>query len=340
MPRKRTQAALRPDCSSPDNQQVWHYTDANGLLGMIRDRSIWAGCTDFMNDEKEGVRGFEILRERWGKGGSETKEKTRQKAVEAYLKKVEETRSRQFIVSASSESDSLTLWRNYGRDSVSYAVCLDTSKRLVPVPLPKYCEVEEWPDAPDDYLTAYKTDVEDEEGRTHTVLTHHPDATGSYQSAKWIPVSYCSDEQITTIDEVALKIFNESSGQYDLFEGLHNSASVEQDLLSIKDYGFHHEEEVRLHYYGITPGWRFVHYRATSLGVTPYIVLTEASIQSDADPRLGQMEFEKSPRTLPVVAVRIGPTRYPKLAEKGLRSLLDENGFSAVTILHSDVPFR
>lgn len=341
MPRKHFQTEQESDCSGVQNKKVWHYTDANGLLGMVRDRSIWAGCTDFMNDEKEGVKGFEILRERWGRRGSELRQPYKKNVIESYLQKVEETRSRQFIVSASYEPDSLTLWRNYGRDNVSYSVCLDTSKKLLPVPLPKYREIEDWPDAPKDYLSPYMDEVEDEQGHVHPVLTYHPDFPNSTQSAEWIPVIYESEAQISRIDEVAHKIFNESVGQFDLFEGMRNSASIEQSLLSIKDHGFHHEEEVRLHYYGVAPEWRFVHYRATPLGITPYIVLTEASDQSIQDhPSLGQIEFEEFPRTLPIVAVRIGPTRYPELAEKGLRSLLDENGFSEVSIERSQAPFR
>lgn len=307
---------------------------------MVRDRSIWAGCTDFMNDEKEGVRGFEILRERWGKNGSQQQQEKQKQVIDAYLQKIEESRSRQFIISASYESDSLTLWRNYGRESVSYAVCLDKSKKLLPVPLPKYRDTEEWPEAPENYLDPYMDEIEDEHGHLQPVLTYHPDAAASHQSAKWIPVIYNAEDQKTKIDEVAHKIFADSIGQYDLFASLKKSATIEGSLLSIKDYGFHHEEEVRLHYYGVSPEWRFVHYRATPLGVTPYIVLTEASNQSVTDPSIGQIEFEKTPRTLPIVGVRIGPTRYPKLAEKGLRNLLNENGFSEVPIYLSDVPFR
>lgn len=324
--------------------EIWHYTDANGLLGMVRDRGLWAGCTDFMNDEKEAIRGIEMLRSRWGNEGSETLNPEDGEEIELAIANMESSKERQYIVSSSEQSDSLTMWRNYGREAVSYAVQLDPSVNLALVPIPKYSETEEWPDAPDDYLQPYFEVVQEEDGSTHSVLTGHPDSVHSRQRGGWKRVEYTEAKQIEIVDGVAEAIIKYRSGLKGkpgnhLWEFLHQMRWEEQ-LTLIKDRGFHHEEEARLHFFGVTPEWRFVHYRSTSLGVTPYIVLTEASDQTQETDGWGSGTFESVPRRLPIVAVRIGPTRYPDLAERGLRSLLNENGYTNVEILKSEVPFR
>lgn len=40
-----------------------HYTDANGLLGILEYGSFWATQANFMNDSKELLHGTEIIKE-------------------------------------------------------------------------------------------------------------------------------------------------------------------------------------------------------------------------------------------------------------------------------------
>ncbi|WP_346921149.1 hypothetical protein [Glutamicibacter creatinolyticus] len=327
--------------------EIWHYTDAIGLLGMVRDRCLWAGCTDFMNDEKEAVKGFEMLRERWGMQGTENIELADRETIDQVIEEMENSRTRQNIVSASGQSDSLTMWRNYGREAVSYAVRLDPKKKLIPVPLTKYKATEGWPEAPEDYFEPYLEEIQDEDGSVHMALTEDPDAVHSRQRIGGQKVEYSSAKQIEIVDEVAEAILSYqkkvvlSGKKYPgtLFKVIHQMR-WEEKLTLIKDHGFHDEEEARLHFFGVSPEWRFVHYRPTALGVTPYIVLTEAEDQTTEIDGFGSDVFEPVARRLPILQVRIGPTRYPDLAIKGLRNLLDENGHKNVEILQSEIPFR
>jgi len=328
-------------------REIWHYTDANGLLGMVRDRCLWAGCTDFMNDEKEAIKGFDMLRERWGRHGSENPGPEKRETIEQVIADMANSRNRQFIVSASEHSDSLTMWRNYGREAVSYAVQLDPGKRLVPVTISKYRDTEEWPYASADYLDPYSEEVTDEDGTVHSELVNDPDAIQSRQRTGWQEVEYSSKRQIEIVDRVATEILahqrkvDESGEHYPatLSKFIHHM-HWEEKLTLIKDSGFLDEHESRLHFFGVKPEWRFVHYRPTALGVTPYVILTEAKDQASEHDGLGFEAYEPEVRQLPILRVSIGPTRYPDLAEKGLRSLLNENGYKDVQILRSEIPFR
>src|SRR6476661_3124665 len=62
---------LQPDPSeSPDSLSpkswpdgiVWHYTNAAGLAGVIRENVLWASSTAFMNDHHEMRTGAELLK--------------------------------------------------------------------------------------------------------------------------------------------------------------------------------------------------------------------------------------------------------------------------------------
>ena len=222
--------------------EIWHYTDANGLLGMVRDRGLWAGCTDFMNDEKEAIKGIEMLRSRWGNNGLETSTPEDREEIERAIASMESSKERQYIVSASGQSDSLTMWRNYGREAVSYAVRLDPSKNLVPVPVPKYSKTEEWPDAPEDYLEPYFEEIQEEDGSTHSVLSEHPDWVHSRQRGGWKRVEYTEANQIKIVDGVAEAILQYRSGLKGkpgngLWQFLHQMRWEEQ-LTLIKDRVF------------------------------------------------------------------------------------------------------
>lgn len=329
--------------SSPDD--VWHYTDAAGLLGIVRDHAIWAGCTDFMNDEMETIKGFELLRSRWGEHGTESVSEQDGKKIETVLDRLRGSLRRQFIVSASENSDSLTLWRNYGKEAVSYAVCLSPDAMLVPVSISKYWDTEEWPHAPENYLEEYVEEYMDEDGRTHRALTYNPDTVYVQQREGWNKVEYDLSRQIGVVDRVAQEMLGihetqETADPEVTVAELFRYDEWESELTLIKDEGFQHEEETRMHFHSVAPEWKFVHYRATPLGVTPYIVLTEPVAQKFRSNCMGHGGFEPRPQRLPIQAIRVGPTRYPELAERALRNLLNENGYKDVSILRSKVPFR
>ncbi len=40
---------------------LWHYTDANGLLGLLRSRELWASSVEYMNDAEELMFGRRVI---------------------------------------------------------------------------------------------------------------------------------------------------------------------------------------------------------------------------------------------------------------------------------------
>lgn len=43
-------------------EELFHYSDFNGLIGIIKNKQIWMGDIFFLNDEKEYQLGLELLK--------------------------------------------------------------------------------------------------------------------------------------------------------------------------------------------------------------------------------------------------------------------------------------
>lgn len=111
---------------------VWHYTSAEGLLGIVENNSIWASSPTVLNDLSEIQYGVNIFREVW----RDLRETDIPKPCVKYVDEVmdfdfeAELEATCFIASASSEGDLLNQWAHYaGRGG--FAVGIDTAVELV-----------------------------------------------------------------------------------------------------------------------------------------------------------------------------------------------------------------
>ena len=96
---------------------LYHYTDQNGLMGIIKNKEIWATHTQYLNDEREYVHGADlarqVLEQKLGSiANSLCKEAT---VLNDMLLALNGSESMNVCVSSFSESrDSLSQWRAYG----------------------------------------------------------------------------------------------------------------------------------------------------------------------------------------------------------------------------------
>src|SRR5690625_3598353 len=123
------------DDGRPD--EVWHYTSAAGLKGIIENDYLFACPATQMNDSKELHEGRDrveqVLRERLVNEPELLDEALSQIGTfEEILAESEKL----FLISASTNGDNLSLWRNYGTFA-SYAIRFDESKILRPIVNPE-----------------------------------------------------------------------------------------------------------------------------------------------------------------------------------------------------------
>jgi hypothetical protein len=110
---------------------LYHYTNAQGLLGILKDRKIWASSYRYMNDAQEFEYGFDLIKEIYPKPSSYP-----------FLSNVEdysfsETIRRKkwdyesdciFVASFSGERDLLSQWRGYTSPHGGYAIGFSAKK--------------------------------------------------------------------------------------------------------------------------------------------------------------------------------------------------------------------
>lgn len=117
--------------AQPTPDLLFHYTDTNGLYGILRSRSLWATHFRFLNDATEFVYGHQMVAEYIA---SQLGENMRNFG-EAWSDSGRAFADRfpHFIASTSADRDSLSQWRGYGKKDDSYAIAL-RSVELVQTP--------------------------------------------------------------------------------------------------------------------------------------------------------------------------------------------------------------
>ncbi|MET4004276.1 hypothetical protein ABIB48_003014 [Arthrobacter sp. UYCu511] len=122
------------------NRPVWHYTNGHALLSILWNGQLWASSPQHLNDASEMTHGFHIISQALTDRIIEAKqaddydpadwlvvEETLGEVVnEKYVNKIIND---VYYISASTERDSLTLWRNYASGD-GFAIGIDTAVGL------------------------------------------------------------------------------------------------------------------------------------------------------------------------------------------------------------------
>jgi len=122
-------------------ERVYHYTNAAGLLGIVRGKCLWASDVWYMNDAREALYGLDVI-ERALEGldlPSGPAAEIRGRAL-TLLRAIRDDGdfSRSYIACLSADGDDLSQWRAYGRPR-GFSIGFDTAKlrslcSLTPVP--------------------------------------------------------------------------------------------------------------------------------------------------------------------------------------------------------------
>lgn len=113
---------------------LYHYTNADGLCGILKSRSFRLGHFSYLNDARELTYGLNLGVERLRHHRSTAVDKTRDlldRAISAfdgdYFKNWMQSMS-PFVTCFCENGDLLSQWRAYGGDGAGYAIGFDTSK--------------------------------------------------------------------------------------------------------------------------------------------------------------------------------------------------------------------
>jgi hypothetical protein len=104
----------------PKSFTLWHYTDAAGLLGIIRSSQLRFGDVRFLNDQTEQVYAERLLKDVVATASLPDKHGVLASAVEAVDSASHPVRL--YIASFSETKESISQWQRYGADGAGYCI--------------------------------------------------------------------------------------------------------------------------------------------------------------------------------------------------------------------------
>lgn len=106
-------------------ESVFHYTNARGLIGIIRSHRLWATESSSLNDHAEMLQGWRFARAWLESRPSEPIYST----MRSFVKDVDDRSAQRdiFVLAASRNRDDASQWRLYANAGCGYSIELDTS---------------------------------------------------------------------------------------------------------------------------------------------------------------------------------------------------------------------
>ncbi|HEY7170457.1 MAG TPA: DUF2971 domain-containing protein [Vicinamibacterales bacterium] len=301
---------------------LYHYTTADGLIGILQSRQIWATNVRFMNDTSELAYGIRMVRAIFDEVGRQAADRGIRQArlfgfvsegIVAMLDDAERN-TKHYAVSFCGNGNLLSQWRGYGQAGGGFALGIASSAL-------RNFEAEILPNPPVDpallgvFLrkVIYEPQVQQQLVRGWVAFL-----------VRWLDSRRASSDDTPE----ALWASEEANAVARL---------LYEALVCFKHPGFAEEEEWRLIQQGRIGRQDVckVTFRARSGRIVSFSPLTFRSTA-------GQRGNGESPRNdFPLSAVTFGPTLDGEAAERALRLLLESLGFDAgqVQIDPSGIPF-
>ena len=313
---------------------VWHYTNTQGLLGILERNVLWASSCLMMNDRSEIDHGLSVAQRLWNEQRDRVIQEYNSRPnrpeinadaagsiVQEALTRAAAIRDLQpcFVACASLEENSLSQWRSYANTG-GFAIGINRHARL-----------------------GVKSPETLQRG-ANTVATCGWFEVSYQTEAYGMLVEMCNSIFVNQFDinleEFGVVGVDQNHPALTEFRNSLSAMLLMQSILTHKHPSFADEREVRV----IVSDPRLdqlTRFRQGPYGITRYVEI--AMSDENADDRGVQANpiiTASGERRLPIEAICIGPTGSPDSAEVELRALLNATGYNGVEIRHSHIPLR
>jgi Protein of unknown function (DUF2971) len=302
---------------------LYHYTAADGLLGMLQSHQIWTTNVRFMNDRSELDYGINLVcrvfeeDEFVGKLPPQDRSAFAKKKANIRLMLDDaEKNTTHFAISFCEKENLLSQWRGYGQSGSGFALGFQTDRlgEFVAEPRPgSNLRPEEL------VPVMLRRVIYEEHAQKDFVRSWIRAIVKSIQFDRSVNTPTQTEWPYTQLDMAVIRLLYEC-------------------LVCFKHPGFYEEEEWRLIQQGRVGDQDVtkVDFRTKSGRIVSYTPLTFRS----AGPRAGPLQG-RDPNVLPIVAITYGPTLDPGGSERALRAFLASRGYHAdrIVIRPSGIPF-
>lgn len=296
---------------------LYHYTDLNGLKGIIENQSFLSSNSAYLNDKEEFYYGVNLFKTAISSYQPQTPDE--ENIIEEISKELNnKSESYHFVTCFSIEGDSLSQWRAYANDGKGIAIGFNL-KKLIEAFEPKASGL----------LIEYNLEVQNQAAQIIVERTIQ-----FYSSRLEIFRSFTPENLNAIIADEANEVFNKYIGQFK-----HNSFIEEReyrfDLSIDKDINVNREISYRVGRNNL---------------LVPFLYL-KTNYQEEVDSRKEnvdtqstediQKKFKQKARQLPISELVIGPSLDYHLNKKSIAGFLKKNGYCEdIEIKESIVPYR
>lgn len=285
-------------------EEVWHYTDAAGLVGIITDGAVRASSFRTLNDRDEILYGLDVIRDAIQEYEFRSTEVSRQQVGELLVEDIllKDIRDISLVFCTSTNGDSLNQWQHYsGRQGYAIKFRRGHAWKIPPAPADGSLPIESL------------------------------DQIGVY----WRKVIYDRAKQKQLVSEILR--FLEERAPRALVDGSHiGHRDIARRLLAVciasfKHDGFSAEQEVR--YVRAPPREATLKFRPSARGIVPYIELKFEK---------SWVRTPEREHTTSLMEVRCGPGTELDQAEDeaNVGSLLRTFEYPEAIVSSSTIPYR
>lgn len=291
-----------PCTFSYSKKNLYHYTDINGLIGMVKSKGFWLSDARFLNDGEELINGANIsidiirtmLRFKCYSIFHEVLYLILTKLECLDLKHV-------YVCSFSLEKDSLEQWRAYGKNGSGICIEFDTTIKT------SYPHFQIMPQ-----YQLQKIIYDDE---TKVDIVKH--IFRSYY------IAYKKDSNNFSPDKIKKDYVDSIISQLSYFYAIFkNSAfSSEKEARIVDDCQ-------KIDFYNQ------INYRTSNGLIVPYVCTYDTKLKDSNS-------IKMEPDNLPIRRIIIGPTTAQEATKRSVENFLDDMGYDdQVKVVISRVPFR
>lgn len=280
---------------------IWHYTNADGLLGILKSGAIWATDAAYVNDTAELVYTLDEVR----KAVVKATHGADRRAIEVLLKRLAGDDFGAVVIACfCADGDLLSQWRGYSA-SGGFSIGFNTGE------LARHWMVRESVGllAPINYS---ETDAREAVSRwTDSALEKWGEILPDGIDALIAGRKEVTDELVDEFAPLAQRL-DRTLGHLRWAAAFHKHPS------------FSEEQEWRLTTSGMSSEDVALGFRTTPLGLVPY----------------RSIAFQEDSQESPIRCVRVGPGSNADLQMTAVRRLLSELDYTDVEVVKSATPFR
>ncbi|KQS98744.1 hypothetical protein ASG23_13450 [Cellulomonas sp. Leaf395] len=319
---------------------MFHYTSADGLVGIVQNEELWVGEATGLNDTAEIRQGWDHVRRWLAKRAEVEAAVDLMNLAERPIWRAPDT----FVLCGSTRGDDANQWRLYGDGGRGYAVGLDSRVPLVALSRKDISE-------PDPEVERAVPRVS-KSGTIHLGRMLRDSCTVT----PWLHVLYDPDEIDRALAELVSDFTDEetqrrsepmdeeeSSESWQMLQSaMYERLSVIAQL--IKAPGFSGENEVRVIATFLSNHHQ--RFRGGRYGVVRYVPVTGGKhaqgkvMWAHKASELAVAPDWRIKPSLPITSVRMGPLLHPENNREAIEVLLARHGHKNAAVEPSDVPLR